>query len=86
MLGRELIIYIMENGLEDVNVFDAEFFKAFPTVGDVAVTFNVGIATVEAWLDNGCLVGIEFEGVTYISPVSIDKLAKKKNSQEVKNV
>ena len=86
MLGRELIIFILENGLEDVDVFDAEFFRAFPTVGDVAVAFNVGIATVEAWLETGCLNGIEFDGVTYISPSSLNKLADKKGKQEVKNV
>lgn len=85
MSGRELIIYILENGLEDVDVFDVKFFKEFPTVGDVAVAFNVGTATVEAWLENGCLVGIEFDGVVYISPASLNKLAEKK-AKEVANV
>ena len=83
MSGRELIIYIIENGLENEDVF--EIIKAFPTVGDVAVAFGVGTATVEVWLENGCLDGIEFDGVTYILPSSLDKFSEKR-SKEAKDV
>lgn len=86
MLGRELIIYILENGLENENVMSKEFLKAFPTIESVAVAFNVGIATVEAWLDNHCLEGIEFDGVTYIFPNSLDKFAEKVGHKEDSNV
>ena len=86
MLGRELIVFILENGLENVDIFDAKFFKAFPTVGDVAVEFNVGTATVEAWIQTERLNAIEFDGVVYISPVSVRKLAEEYGKQEVKNV
>ena len=84
MLGRELIIYIIENGLENEDVF--EIIKTFPTVGDVAVGFDVGTATVEVWVANGCLDGIECDGVTYISPASLDKFAEEKARKEAKNV
>lgn len=86
MLGRELIIYILENGLENENVMSKEFFKAFPTIETVAVAFNVGTATVEVWLDNHCLEGIEFDGVTYIFPNSLDKFAEKMGRKEDSDV
>lgn len=81
-----MILYILENRLEDVNIFDSEFFKCFPTIGDVAVAFNVGTATVEAWIENDCLKAIEAGDVTYILPSSLDKFAEKMSRREVKNV
>lgn len=87
MNGRELIIHILLNDLENIDIFSEEFFKALlPSIENVAVQFNVGVATVNTWLDNGYLEGVEFNGVTYIFPNSLEKFAEKKANLEVSNV
>lgn len=55
MTGRELILYILENGLEDEPVFKDGVFIGFVTPSDVAVKTNVGTATVHAWIHQGRL-------------------------------
>lgn len=85
MDGRELIIYILENGLENENIFSKEFLKFMPTIETVAVTFNVGVATVEAWIKNDCLRAIEFDDQVYITPDSLNKFAEKVGHKEVEN-
>lgn len=85
MKGRDLIICILENGLENEDVLSNSFLSFMPTIESVAVAFNVGVATVQAWLDNDCLEGIEFDGKTYIFPSSLDKFAKKVGHKEANN-
>lgn len=55
MTGRELIIYILQNGLEDEPVFKNGRFIGFVTPEDVAVQSGVGPATVCAWVHQGRL-------------------------------
>lgn len=86
MTGRELIIYIMENGLEDENVFETEFYRHFPTIESVAIQFNVGVATVETWIDNNCLKAVVCGEKTYILPKSLEKFANRIAGQEAKDV
>lgn len=50
MTGRELIIYILENGLEDELVFKDGKFIGFITIGEAAAKMNVGSATVNAFI------------------------------------
>lgn len=49
MTGRDLIIYILQNGLENEEVFKDGKFIGFKTMDEVAVELGVGTATVEAW-------------------------------------
>lgn len=55
MTGRELILYILENHLEDEPVFKNGKFIGFVTPEDVAVRNHVGPATVHAWIHQGRL-------------------------------
>ena len=71
MLGRDLVIYILEN----TDIFDKEFFKCFPTIESIATKFNVGTDTVEAWLENDYIECSELFGKTYILPNSIKDIA-----------
>lgn len=59
MTGRELIMYILKNGLEDEPVFKEGRFLGFITTDDAAVIFGVGPATIRAWLSLGILPYIE---------------------------
>ena len=49
MTGKELILYILQNNLEDVIVLDNGFFLGFMTEEEVAVKFDVGVGVVRAW-------------------------------------
>ena len=53
MTGRDLIIYILANGLEDEPVFKNGKFIGFVTPTDIAVKSGVGTATVYAWMHQG---------------------------------
>jgi hypothetical protein len=55
MNGRELILYILENHLEDEPVFKDGKFIGFVTPAEVAVKQNVGTATVVTWMHQGRL-------------------------------
>lgn len=56
MNGRDLIIYILENNLEDEPVIRPDgTIVGFLTVGQAAVKANVGLATIYAWIEAGHL-------------------------------
>lgn len=55
MTGRDLILYILQNGLENEPVFKNGKFIGFVTPEDVAIQTNVGTATVHAWIHQGRL-------------------------------
>lgn len=49
MTGRDLIVYILENGLENEPVFKDGKIIGFKTETEVAKELGVGIATVHTW-------------------------------------
>jgi hypothetical protein len=49
MTGKELILYILQNNLEDTVVLDGCLFVGFMTEEEAAVKFNVGVETIRAW-------------------------------------
>lgn len=74
MTGRELIMYILTNHLEDKPVFEKGKFIGFVTASDVAKDSNVGLATVHAWIHQGRLESVVVnEGIyipgNYVSPL-----------------
>ena len=66
MTGRELIVYILQNQLEDKPVIENGMFVGFLSVEDVAVRFNVGPATVKTWIALGLIEGVKVGDVVYI--------------------
>lgn len=66
MTGRELIIYILENGLEDEPVFKDGKFIGFITTGEAAVQCNVGIATIHALIKEKLIDGVYVNEGLYI--------------------
>lgn len=46
MTGRDLIIYILQNGLENEQVIKDGKILGFLTVGEAAEKMNVGMATI----------------------------------------
>jgi len=66
MTGRDLIIYILQNGLEDKPVFENGKFIAFLTVDEAALKFHVGPETIKAWCELGILKGVKVGETLYI--------------------
>ena len=66
MTGRELILYILENKLENEPVFKDGKFLGFLTVSEFAAKWDVGEETVRAWVDFGFVNGIIIYDEIYI--------------------
>lgn len=66
MTGRELIIYILENKLENEEVFDHGKLLGFMSEDEAAIKFEVGSATIRVWVAKGYLQGIRLNDVVYI--------------------
>lgn len=66
MTGRDLILYILANGLEDKPVYEDGRLLGFMTLDEAAVKFEVGTATVRVWINEGMLYGIKIGEEIYI--------------------
>lgn len=66
MTGRDLIIYILENHLEDKPVFDGEKFIGFVTIGEAAAKLGIGVASAEVLFKLKILPGVEIGETIYI--------------------
>ena len=61
MTGRELIIFIMQNKLEDKVMFE------LMSEAEAAAKFDVGIATIRVWYDCGYITGgLDIGGTLYL--------------------
>lgn len=59
MTGRELIVYIMQNNLENETVIKDGIFVWLMNEEEAAVKFNTGVETVRAWYICGMLKGTQ---------------------------
>ena len=59
MTGRELIVYIMQNHLEDEPVFKDGMFTGFIGEEEAAIRHGVGVATIRAWYECGMIRGFK---------------------------
>lgn len=75
MTGRELIIYILENGLEDEQVFENGRFVGFLSLTQAAQKLGYGIETVKAMVDLGLIENVHDGDM--IPEKSIRKLLEK---------
>lgn len=81
MNGRELILYILANGLENEPVYENGKLLGFMTIEEAAVKFEVGTATVKVWINEGMLYGIKIGEQIFIPadserPVPVTKVDK----------
>lgn len=64
MTGRDLIVYILANNLENEPVFKDGKFVGFITASEAAQKTDVGLATVHAWIHQGRLPSVAiYEGI-----------------------
>lgn len=66
MTGRDLIIYILANGLEDEPVFQDGNIVGLMKITEAARKMNVGVATIYAWIQQKKLTPIVIENTVYI--------------------
>lgn len=80
MTGRDLIVYILQNRLEDEVIYDDRGIMYFDRIGlmtssELAKRMEVGTETVNVWCKTGCIDCIKIEGSYYIV----------KNSEKTRN-
>ena len=66
MTGRDLIVYILENHLEDEPIIKDGKFIGCMTVAEAAEKFGVGFATVHAWVITKQLESMRVIGSLYV--------------------
>lgn len=77
MTGKELIIYILANGLEDQPVFDNGEFIGFVSIGKAAEMLDVGRETVKAWIKLGTIKNVvEFGDEILIPAKSLEGIKR----------
>ena len=80
MTGRDLIIYILENHLEDEEFFKDGKIPGLLTYEEAAIKFAVGKETIIAWVKLGYLKAVTIYGNHYIpenAELSYEKKKKK---------
>lgn len=73
MTGRELILYILQNGLEDEPVVQDGKIVGFLTLAEAASRYDVGTATVITWAKLGYISYVSIGGVMYIPDIYVRK-------------
>lgn len=76
MTGRDLIMYILENHLEDEEVYKNGRLLGFLTVEETALRFKVGPETVKTWINIGYIPSIKIGEELYISTNLVEMLSK----------
>lgn len=66
MTGRDLIMFILENRLEDLTIFEDGNIPGYMTIGQAAEKWNVGEATVSTWIELGKIHAITVGNEDYI--------------------
>lgn len=67
MTGRDLIVYILQNGLEDEPVCGENGrLLGFMTTVEAAVKFGVGVETIRLWIAMGIIPGVKIGEENYI--------------------
>lgn len=69
MTGRDLIIYILQNGLEDKPVFENGTLVGFMTEQQFAEKMSVAVATVKVWVNRGDVTNVIRVGDTILIPM-----------------
>ena len=82
MTGKELILYILQNNLENEIVIKDSIFVWLMNEEEAAVKFGVGVATIKAWYIYGMLSGTKIGDHLYFLRNTSDP-RKKDNKHEL---
>ena len=84
MTGRELIIHILQNNLEDKQLFENGELLGFMTDVEAAMKFGVGLQTVRLWYGLNQIDGVMFGSQLYV-PVNAENPLSKGDTNGKKN-
>lgn len=76
MTGRELIIYILQNNLEDKDIFENGIFIGLMTDKEAAVKFDVGVSTIWVWHSLGFIRSVLIGDSLYVFKDTADPRTK----------
>lgn len=65
MTGKDLILYILQNNLENEEILNPGGSVAFVSEVDLAAYNGVGIATIHAWYERGDFTGFKIGDVVF---------------------
>lgn len=72
MTGKELIIYILENNLENTEIFKDGKFIGLMTEEEAAEKFEVGVSTIRVWVKMNLLKDVVIYDKRYIPANAAD--------------
>ena len=72
MTGKELIIYILQNNLENEEIFKDGALVGFMDEHEAAINYGVGAETVKPWHKRGLLNGTEIGNRVYFPKYADD--------------
>ena len=78
MTGRDLIIYILENGLENEPIYKDGNIIGLMSIGQAAKKWNVGSETVRTWTVMGMIDYVMIDTAIYIPATSAPKFKEPK--------
>lgn len=76
MLGRDLIIYILENHLEDKPILEDGVPIGYMSSREAAALLDVGLETINVWYRTGAISGVNINDTLYV-PCNIIKKEEK---------
>ena len=82
MTGRDLIIYILQNNLEDREIIQDGCLIGFYSLEEYAKDMYVGIETIKALIKIGKIKSVEIGGKILIPYNFSNKLIKEDNKNE----
>lgn len=85
MTGRDLILYILKNHLEDEPVWKDGRLTGFMTIDETAKKMNVGWETIFTYVKFGWLESIEVAGQYFIPATSEFKYKPENNNRKEKD-
>lgn len=74
MTWKEMIVYVLQNNLEDKEVFENGKINGFMTIPEAATKLEVGEATIKIWLELGYLEQIKVGETIFIPEMSKVKM------------
>lgn len=76
MTGKELIIYILQNNLEDEEIIKDGIFMGLMSETEAAIKFDVGIATIKLWHALGVLDSVQIGPAVFVFKHAADPRQK----------
>lgn len=78
MTGKDLILYILMNNLEDEPILDEDGrFIGFMTENEAAVKFGVTTATIRVWINQDTIKGYRIGENVYIPCDTVNPMLRK---------